>query len=62
MESVEQLVHRVGLPVVCAAGGAASAYFLEKGLQEAIASRPWVLPLLGGLAGAGAGYLLSRTL
>lgn len=48
-----------GVVLAGATVGVLGTYFAEKTVKDAIANQPWVLPVLGGLAGAAAGGIFS---
>jgi len=60
MADIENLVYRLGTPVVIGAGAGVLAYFTEEALVHEINSRRWVLPVLAGFAAAGAAYILMK--
>jgi hypothetical protein len=53
----------IGAPVVLMGAGAALAtWFLEDAVKDQIGSKPWLLPVVAGVAGMGAGFLVGPSL
>lgn len=60
MADAETIFYRISAPVAVGLGAGVLGYFGEEALVNEINTKKWILPLLAGLAAAGATYIIMR--